>query len=501
MVTIAPAQGIDEKNIHALPMRGLQRAGLARTRSVTSALFVLTDFALIWLSAAIALWCRFYGTSVLAPYWTHLTKTGAFLVLFSVLVVLFCHTQRLYRVGEIRVGFDEAFAVLKAIVLALLVLATSVYLSGQAVVSRLTVGATVVMTATLLIAWRRYRRRRMSRKVAAGHNCRHVLIMGRSEFAHRLKRYLSANTQLGYSVKGLIDCQRGLSETAAEGGEQISDDVLGHIDELRDIVRAHFIDELFIVLPQERELVKEAVARAGESGIGVRIIPDQYDGLVWGAPIERLGLFPALHVYEKRVPVLGLLLKRWFDVILSAAALAVCSPVFLVIAIAIKIDSPGPILYRSRRVGKKGKAFICYKFRTMVEHAEALQETLRDRNIRDGVLFKIPNDPRLTRSGHFMRKYSLDELPQLWNVLKNDMSLVGPRPPLPGEVVQYELNHLKRLDVLPGITGLWQVEARRDPSFESYINFDAYYVDNWSLGLDVKIILKTLTVVLAGTGQ
>lgn len=205
--------------------------------------------------------------------------------------------------------------------------------------------------------------------------------------------------------------------------------------------------------------------------------------------------------HEKPFPVLGLRLKRYADVVLASAALIATSPVFLLIALAIKLDSQGSVLYRSTRVGKKGATFTCLKFRTMVEGAEALQEKLRDRNERDRVLFKVRNDPRITRAGHFLRKYSLDELPQFWNVFRGDMSLVGPRPALPSEVAQYQIDHLKRLDVLPGITGLWQVEARRDPCFENYMKFDTEYVDRWSLWLDVKIILKTPRVVVGGTGQ
>lgn len=196
-----------------------------------------------------------------------------------------------------------------------------------------------------------------------------------------------------------------------------------------------------------------------------------------------------------------MLTKRCVDVLLSGLALVASSPAFLLIALAIKLDSQGSVLYRSTRVGRKSATFTCLKFRTMIPRAEALQETLRGLNERDGVLFKMENDPRITRVGRLLRKYSLDELPQFWNVLKGDMSLVGPRPPLPSEVVQYELDHLKRLAVLPGITGLWQVEARRDPSFENYMKLDMEYVDRWSFWLDLKIMLKTPQVVLSGTGQ
>jgi len=172
----------------------------------------------------------------------------------------------------------------------------------------------------------------------------------------------------------------------------------------------------------------------------------------------------------------------------------------LLIAMAIQFDSKGPIFYCAERIGRKGRTFRCYKFRTMVKDADRLKADLEHMNERDGILFKIANDPRVTRVGAVLRKYSLDELPQFYNVLRGDMSLVGPRPPMAAEVEQYDLAHLRRLDVLPGITGLWQVEARQDPSFDSYISLDTAYVENWSLWLDLKILARTVHVVLSGTG-
>jgi len=169
--------------------------------------------------------------------------------------------------------------------------------------------------------------------------------------------------------------------------------------------------------------------------------------------------------------------------------------------LAIRFDSPGPIFYKAQRIGRKGRAFSCYKFRTMVQNADKLKADLEHMNERDSVLFKIKKDPRITKVGKVLRKYSLDELPQFYNVLKGDMSLVGPRPPMAAEVEQYDLAHLRRLDVLPGITGLWQVEARQDPSFDSYISLDTAYVENWSLVMDLRILARTVGVVLSGTGS
>jgi len=181
--------------------------------------------------------------------------------------------------------------------------------------------------------------------------------------------------------------------------------------------------------------------------------------------------------------------------------LVLLAPLLLLIAIAVKLDSRGPVFYRSERIGKKGHVFSCLKFRTMVRDAEKRRSEVMHLNEREGVLFKISNDPRITRLGHYLRKYSLDELPQFLNVLSGDMSVVGPRPPIASEVQEYKLSHLRRLDVTPGITGLWQVQGRKDPSFDSYISLDVTYIENWSIWLDLKIIVRTVAVVFAGTGS
>jgi exopolysaccharide biosynthesis polyprenyl glycosylphosphotransferase len=193
--------------------------------------------------------------------------------------------------------------------------------------------------------------------------------------------------------------------------------------------------------------------------------------------------------------------KRVLDIVLTVLALLFLSPILVAIAVAVKLDSDGPLFYSAERIGQKGRVFRCFKFRTMVRDADNLRAAMTHMNERDSVLFKVTNDPRITRIGRFLRKYSLDELPQFFNVLRGDMSIVGPRPPIASEVQHYKLSQLRRLDVAPGITGLWQVQARQDPSFDTYISMDVAYIENWSLFLDFKIIAHTIGVVLSGTGS
>lgn len=193
--------------------------------------------------------------------------------------------------------------------------------------------------------------------------------------------------------------------------------------------------------------------------------------------------------------------KRILDIGVSIALLLTLSPLIAVIIILIWLQADGPVLYLSQRIGKNGLPFTMYKFRTMVANADQLKCTLLARNERGAILFKISNDPRVTPIGRMLRKYSLDEIPQLVNVLRGEMSLVGPRPPLASEVQQYRPHHFIRLTVMPGVTGLWQIEARSSASFHDYISLDSTYVRNWSLWLDIKILWRTIGVVLAGTGS
>jgi exopolysaccharide biosynthesis polyprenyl glycosylphosphotransferase len=478
-------------------------ATIHEKRANIETLFVgATDFALVWLSAALAL--RFRLDAGAISYGASLVKNAGFLVLLSILTVLFCHTQRLYET-RVRSVLAEAIAVVKAVAFATIVISASIYLSGQAVVSRIALGLTVVTSATLLVSWRNIWRIHMMKRVSAGQDCRNVVIVGWSARAQLLEQHFVQNRMLGYVVKGFLDRRRRRGQVTdialAKHPPKPSSKPIGHLDDIFNVVRTHFIDEVWVLLPEERERVMQLIAQSRALGVNLRVIPDLYDGLALRPSIEYLGPFAALNIHEKPIPYLGLIFKRCVDVIGSSLALLFCLPLGLLIALAIRFDSPGPLLYCSKRVGKKGAIFTCYKFRTMVQNADALKASLHHRNERSGVLFKIADDPRITRVGQILRKYSLDELPQLWNVLNGDMSLVGPRPPIPGEYVQYELEHLKRLQVPPGITGLWQVEARTNPSFESYISLDSHYVDNWSVWLDLKILFRTVGVVFGGTGQ
>jgi exopolysaccharide biosynthesis polyprenyl glycosylphosphotransferase len=477
---LVPAGGATQSTI---PRSQVHSALLARRM-----ILVGVDLLSTWCSALLAIAVRFrlhihdHGT---------LETHAAFLLLYSGLIVLFCNTQKLYTDVHLRSSKNETFAVTRAIAMASLLLTAFIYISGLKIISRFVVALTMVLSLAAIAGLRWLRRVKLQRATADGFVCRNVIIVGTGLAAQTLYQHLRQHRYLGYVAAGFIDADDDL---------QVVDGVLGSVRNLPEIARARFIDEV-IVSTQNRTAAKLAIAEARACGLGVRVIPDLYDGLAWGAPVEFVGQFPTFCLDQKRIPALDLMIKRALDVTCSLAALLLLCPLIGIIALAVKLDSPGPVFYTSERVGRKGRIFGCHKFRTMIRDAEQIRARLQHLNERDGVLFKITNDPRITRVGRFLRKYSFDELPQLWNVLKGDMSLVGPRPPLAAEVRQYELDHLRRLDVMPGITGLWQVQARTNPSFASYIALDLEYVERWDLLLDFRILLKTAAVVIAGTGQ
>ncbi|MEJ2555413.1 MAG: sugar transferase [Anaerolineae bacterium] len=209
---------------------------------------------------------------------------------------------------------------------------------------------------------------------------------------------------------------------------------------------------------------------------------------------------PLIGVKEVRIGGIPFLIKRGVDVAFSLFVLVFAAPLMALIALSIKLDSPGPVFFRQQRMGKGGQPFTLYKFRSMTLGAEEQKELLRDLNQADGPIFKIREDPRVTWVGRGLRRFSLDELPQFYNVLRGDMSLIGPRPPLPEEVAQYQSWHMRRLEIAPGITGLWQISGRSELPFDEMALLDIYYVEQWSPALDLKILLRTIPSVIFGDG-
>jgi exopolysaccharide biosynthesis polyprenyl glycosylphosphotransferase len=318
---------------------------------------------------------------------------------------------------------------------------------------------------------------------------RNILIVGAGKVGRQIVRHFNAQPELHRRFCGFLDDRRPLGN-----------EIVGRTGDLALFARSVFIDEVILAPPHDRETTLRVLREAQKLKLDVKIAPDLFGCEPRGAA-EQVGGIPLISLHQERAPVLRLLLKRALDVLGSASALILLAPILALVAGIIRLDSRGPALYAAPRAGRKGKPFQCYKFRTMVRDADALKEGLRERNQRQGPFFKITGDPRITRVGRFLRRYSLDELPQLFNVLKGEMSLVGPRPHPLDDFFGYAIEHLPRLDVTPGMTGLWQVTSRRDPSFQASVKLDIEYIRRWSLGMDLRILWKTAGAVLRGSGQ
>jgi exopolysaccharide biosynthesis polyprenyl glycosylphosphotransferase len=460
---------------------------------------LVSDLFLVWVSAGAVM--LLLGNLSAAPSGAEdvVSPRGssAFLLFFSVLIVLFARLDGLYEVPWKKSLFRDVSLIGKSVCFAALITGSCNYLWNIRVAPARSIILTIIVSWMSLAAWRAFI---PSQSISGLTSKRNILIVGCGPNGVLLRRHLEQNPDIGYIFKGYIDRRKiGRPPDPARNKEEA--DILGPADDLQAIVREYFIDEVFISVPSDRHLVKEIAHHARIAGLSVRVVPDLYDGLASNQPVEYVGSFPTMALNQLPIPTLQFIVKRFLDIVVSASLLTVLMPALLFIAAIIKLDSKGPVFYSALRVGKKGETFLCLKFRTMVADADAQKDQLAHLNERDGILFKISGDPRITRVGKLLRRFSLDELPQLWNVLTTDMSLVGPRPSAPGEYSQYALEHLRRLDVTPGVTGLWQVTARRDPSFENYIALDKQYINNWSLGLDCRILLKTISVVFSGTGQ
>ena len=323
-----------------------------------------------------------------------------------------------------------------------------------------------------------------------------LLIVGAGELGRAIMRNVVAQPELGYQIMGFVDDAPNVAGTSIGRFEW-----LGPVAKVGHILHDAQIDDVIVTLPwYSRDLIMHVLQTCEAQGVRARIVPDMFQLRLNQVHLDSINGIPLIGVRETNIRGWNRAVKRALDVGLAALALVVASPLMALVALAIKLDSPGPILLRQTRVGLNGKLFTVYKFRSMRVGADKELSRLQAQNEAQGPIFKMRHDPRRTRVGRFIRKTSLDELPQFLNVLKGDMSLVGPRPPIPTEVEKYDDWHRRRLEVSPGITGLWQVSGRSQLTFDEMVMLDLYYAENWSLALDLKILLRTIPTVLLGTG-
>ncbi len=386
--------------------------------------------------------------------------------------------------------------IIKAGGVSILVFSSIFFILQLKLTSRLFVGIFTISSITLLILEKILMNFILDKIHEQGFNQVNLLIVGTGRRAQDFIRKVKANSKWGLRIVGLIDDEHGLYGKEIEGYR-----VLGRLQDIPFILHRKVIDRVIFVVPRLwLHRMDEVIMACEREGIAVSISMDLYDLRIAHMRQTNFNGFPLLEFETFHANEWELFLKRLFDIVFSIVFIILSSPIMLTTMIAIKLTSRGPIFYTQVRSGINGRKFTLYKFRSMIVGAEMKKKQLEKQNEMDGPVFKMKHDPRITKVGKFIRKFSIDELPQLFNVLKGDISIVGPRPPLPVEVEMYEHWQRRRLSLKPGITCTWQVSGRNNINFERWMEMDLEYIDNWSLWLDMKILLKTFFVVITGYG-
>lgn len=362
--------------------------------------------------------------------------------------------------------------------------------------SRLFLGSLAVFDLALLLGIRGAIAIMLSYMRKRGYNLKAILIVGSGKIASDFVQEVKKHPRWGFNLLGIIDW-----DEERKGKDILGVPIIGNLNDLPDLVKSNCVDYVvYAVSKRYLGLVEKSMLACEEMGVAACILADFFPLKFSQKRVTQFSGKPMILFTTTSDKYWSILIKYLFDRLSALMGLILISPVMLFTAILIKLTTKGPILFRQERCGLNGKRFILYKFRTMIENAEGLKASLLDKNEMDGPVFKMTDDPRLTKIGKSLRKYSIDELPQLLNVLSGDMSLVGPRPPLPSEVSQYDHWQRRKLSMKPGITCLWQVNGRNNVNFQEWMKLDLQYIDNWSLWLDTKILLKTIPAVTKGTG-
>ena len=416
-------------------------------------------------------------------------------LLFAIAWVATLWANGLYRLSVRWRLWTETRDIARTTLVVLAFTLSMLFILKQEDVSRLFLAMLFLTQPTVTLLSRVILRKVFEAIRARGHDARYMLIAGTGQLAQQFADRVELHRELGVRVIGHL---------VAPGEEvQIATrPVLGSVDEIQEILHTRVVDEVAVCLPPTASQYLEPITgiAAGE-GKTVRIPVDPIEEILPSAHQEEFDGFLVRSLIHDGQRDVGLIVKRGLDIVGSALGLAILSPLLIAVALVLLAREGTPVIFRQTRIGLHGRAFTIFKFRTMVRGAERQLETVRHLNERTHVTFKARNDPRVTRLGRWLRKTSIDELPQLWNVLTGSMSLVGPRPPLPNEVKAYDVWHRRRLSMKPGITGLWQVEARHEPDFDRWVEHDLVYIDGWTIWLDLKILAKTLPALMVHGGR
>ena len=491
----------DQQRRNWLLQRRIRRIGGQAALALVDTALILAGFALAYVLRYMVSWPPPFERIVRPVTERNQVPISVFapfaLALLGLLLALFL-LKGLYRLPRSAGVFDHAGVIASSATtgIAILIVGVFVYQSSP-FYSRWMFPFAWASIITLLCLWRavliNVRRWRWTRGIGR----ERVLVVGGTGLGRGVMESLVAQPFLGYALVGYLDDREPPPTERRDGHFRY----LGALDELFAVAQAQQVEEVILALPfWEHSRLPELVGICRAIGIEFRLVPDLYELSFDRVDIANVGTVPLIALKELSLKGLNLVIKRAMDIALVLLAAPLVLPLTALLALLIRRDSPGPAIFRQVRVGKGGKLFTVYKFRTMVQDAEERKAELAALNEADGPLFKMRDDPRRTRFGSFLRKYSLDELPQLWNILCGEMSIVGPRPPTPDEVDRYEDWHKRRLEVTPGLTGLWQVLGRSDTSFDEMVRLDIYYAENWSPMMDLRIMLQTVPVVLSAKG-
>lgn len=469
----------------------------ASLRRFLPVILVVSDAVLIYAAFALAYFVRYtlqIGPDIQAQVTFQEYQPIAFLILIIMIPVLLLKSAYRIRMGTDTI--DELGTIFSSATIAIAAMVVVTEMTHRYLYSRGVIVYLWIFVIVLVAFGRALYHGVLGFCHRHGWGGRRVLVVGATDSAKMVMQSMVARPDLGYHLAGFV-YHRGASQLADFGRFR----ALGTVTDVPHLIAGDGIDEVIIALPASaHEEVWPILSLCEQYAVGLKLIPDLFEMSLSRVQVDDIGGIPLLDVQEQPLRRLARVTKRLIDIVLAAVMLVLTLPLIVVLSVLIRLESRGTSLLMQDRIGVGGRRFKCFKLRTMWQDAAEQRAALQGFNNSTGPVFKMRDDPRRTRVGRRIRTWSLDELPQFVNVLKGDMSIVGPRPHLPAEVADYEPRHMRRLEVKPGMTGIWQVSGRSDLPFDEMVVMDIYYVDNWSLALDVRILLQTVRAVLARHG-
>ena len=459
-------------------------------------IIILADICLTVVAFVAAYWL---GTI----YWHSTLDDHSFfphVAILPLILAIFAYTFPYFGANQnprVATHFSYSWAIVRGVGLGVAILMTILFFLKIQYVSRLVIILFTVLEVSLMLATRFVLLHYFRKSLKSGQNFLRVLIIGTGDRAKKISAALKKRAEWGIHIVGYLDVDPEKVDQTVYGGK-----VLGVGHDISTVLKNNVVDEVILAVPRTMlQDVEKIVYICQEEGVKCRLMADIFSLQLARMRLTQLGDIPLLTLEPVAQDEAKLLFKRLLDIVFVLCITPVLVPVFIVTAIAIKLDSPGPVFFKQERVGLKKRIFTMHKFRSMVQNSEEILKEIEHLNEAEGPNFKIKNDPRVTRVGKFIRKTSIDEFPQFINILQGNMSLVGPRPMSLRDVDLFDKSaQRKRFSVKPGLTCLWQISGRSELTFAQWLELDLQYIENWSLGLDFKILLKTIPVVLKGSG-